>query len=49
MVMYVYIRFAGKLVRSGVSRDSDAFVREFIVQLWSVNQRTTEAEEVNDS
>jgi hypothetical protein len=26
-----------------------AFVREFSVQLWSVNQRTAEAEEVTDS
>jgi hypothetical protein len=25
------------------------FVREFSVQLWNVNQRTTEAEEVTDS
>jgi hypothetical protein len=31
----------------GVSRSS--VVREFSVQLWSVNQRTTEAEEVTDS
>jgi hypothetical protein len=26
-----------------------AFVREFSVQVWSVNQRATEAEEVTDS
>jgi hypothetical protein len=28
---------------------NDSFVTEFSVQLWSVNQRTTEAEEVTDS
>jgi hypothetical protein len=31
----------------GVSHRS-SFVRELSVQLWSVNQRTTEAEEVTD-
>jgi hypothetical protein len=29
--------------------NQSAFVREFGVQLWSANQRTTEAEEVTDS
>jgi hypothetical protein len=28
---------------------NDSFVREFSVQLWSVNQRTTGAEEETDS
>jgi hypothetical protein len=41
--MLTYIRFAWKLVQSY------SVVRELSVQLWSVDQRTTEAEEVTDS
>jgi hypothetical protein len=32
-----------------LAEKNDSLVREFSVQLWSVNQRTTEAEEVTDS
>jgi hypothetical protein len=44
----IYIRFASKLVQlSSVKFISDSFVevQKLSVQLWSVNQRTTEAEE----
>jgi hypothetical protein len=30
-------------------RNHSALIREFIVHLWSANQRTTEAEEVTDT
>jgi hypothetical protein len=43
--MVIYIRFAWKLVQFSLS----SFVREFSVQLRSVNQRTTEAGEARDS
>jgi hypothetical protein len=48
-----YIRLSSKLqMESSVQFrefNHSAFVREFSVQLWSVNQRTTEAEEETDS
>jgi hypothetical protein len=51
--MMLYIRFAWKLVQFKRLQSQEllhsAFVREFSVQLWSVNQRTTEAEEVTPS
>jgi hypothetical protein len=43
----VSFRFAPGYKREGTHESS--FVREFSVQLWGVNQRTTEAEEVTDS
>jgi hypothetical protein len=43
--MVIYIRFAWNVVQFGRS----SFERDFSVQLWSTNQRTTEAEEVTDS
>jgi hypothetical protein len=51
MVIHEYIRFAWMLfqfrrVQSQAFLHS-TFVRELSVQLWSANQRTTEAEEVN--
>jgi hypothetical protein len=39
---------SGSVQESSVILHS-AFVREFSVQLWSVNRRTTEAEEVTES
>jgi hypothetical protein len=45
--MVVSLRFAPSYEREDIHES--AFVREFRVQLWSVNQRTKEAEEVTDS
>jgi hypothetical protein len=53
MEMMIYIRFDWKLVQFRRVQPQEilhsAFVREFSVQLWSVNQRTTEAEEETHS
>jgi hypothetical protein len=38
---------ANKSIHTGVVNE-DSFIRELSVQLWSVNQLTTEAEEVAD-
>jgi hypothetical protein len=38
----------GDYIRS-LAEKNDSVVRKFSVQLWSVNQRTVEAEEVTDS
>jgi hypothetical protein len=54
----IHIRFSPKLQKGSSVQESSfefvrelnhaAFVRELSVQLWSANQRTTEAEEVTD-
>jgi hypothetical protein len=49
----IYVKFASELQKEGSVQfrkfNLSAFARGFNVQLWSVNQRTTEAEEVADS
>jgi hypothetical protein len=45
----VSLRFAPSYRREFISEFIESFVRELNVQLWSVNQRMTEAEEVIDS
>jgi hypothetical protein len=52
--MVIYIRLASKLQKESSVQftrefNHSAFVGEFSVQLWSVNQRTTKAEQLTDS
>jgi hypothetical protein len=41
----------GSVIRNfgSFQESTSSVVREFSVQMWSINQRTTEAEEVTDS
>jgi hypothetical protein len=46
---FVSLWFAPSFKREFICELIESFVRELSVQMWSVNQRKTEAEEVTDS